>query len=190
MRLLVGLCAKIANATGADQVPAVRETLGRISAQEAQIAGMVNGQINAFESWPGGPEGYVCFNRRMMYGALEWCTQNYSKFIDDLRELCGGGVFQMPADISVMKDPELARQFETYWKTPQCDAVTRMKLFKLAWDMVGSEFAGRHQQYEKFYAGAPFIVRGHSYRETDWAAFKTIVDNLIDGYSYPGAAAE
>ena len=62
---------------------------------------MVNGQINAYESWP---EGYVCFNRRMMYAALEWCTQNYSKFIDDLRELCGGGVFQMPANISVMED--------------------------------------------------------------------------------------
>ena len=54
MRLIVGLCARIANATGADQVPAVKETLGRISAQEAMIAGMVNGQINAFETWPGG----------------------------------------------------------------------------------------------------------------------------------------
>ena len=57
MRLLVGLCSRIANATGADQVPAVKETLGRISAQEAMIAGMVNGQINAFESWPGERKG-------------------------------------------------------------------------------------------------------------------------------------
>ena len=39
-----------------------------------------------------------------------------------------------------------------------------------------------------FYAGAPFIVRGHSFRETDWAAFKAIVDNLIGSYSYPGVA--
>ena len=185
MRLMVGLAAKIAHATGADQVPAVRETLGRISAQEAQIAGMVHGQINAFENWPG--NGYVCFNRRIMYGALDWCTQNYSKFVDDLRELCGGGVFQMPADISVMKDAELAREFEAYWQTPQCDAVTRMKLFKLAWDMVGSEFAGRHQQYEKFYAGAPFIIRGHSYRETDWGAFNKIVEDLMASYSHGGA---
>jgi len=187
MRLMVGLAAKIAHATGADQVPAVRETLGRISAQEAQIAGMVHGQINAFENWPG--NGYVCFNRRIMYGALDWCTQNYSKFVDDLRELCGGGVFQMPADISVMKDAELAREFEAYWQTPQCDAVTRMKLFKLAWDMVGSEFAGRHQQYEKFYAGAPFIIRGHSYRETDWPAFTRIVDDLMAGYGHAGKVA-
>ena len=119
MRLLLGLCSRIANATGADQVPAVREKLGEMSAIEATIGGMVNGQINAFESWP---EGYVCFNRRFMYAGLEWCTQNYSRFIDELRTLCGGGVFQMPADISVMDDPELAKQFETYWQTPQADS--------------------------------------------------------------------
>ena len=186
MQLLVGLCNKVAGATGADQIPAVRETLGMLSANEAMIAGMVNGQINAFEDWPG--NGYVCFNRRMMYAALEWCTQNYTQFIDELRTLCGGGVFQMPANISVMKDSELARQFQTYWQTPQTDAITRMKLFKLAWDMVGSEFAGRHQQYEKFYAGASFIVRNHSFRETDWAAFNKIVENLMASYDYEGAA--
>jgi 4-hydroxyphenylacetate 3-monooxygenase len=184
MRLLVGLASKVANATGADQVPAVKETLGHLSAQEAMIAGMVNGQINAYETWPGGSQGYVCFNRRMMYGALDWCTQNYSGFVDELRELCGGGVFQMPANTSVMNDPDLARSFASYWQTPQADALGRMKLFKLAWDMVGSEFAGRHQQYEKFYAGASFIIRNHSYRETDWAAFNKIVEDLMAGYDH------
>lgn len=182
MRLLLGLCSKIAHATGADQVPAVREKLGQMSAVEGAIAGMVNGQINAYESWP---DGYICYNRRIMYAALDWCTQNYTKFVDELRELCGGGVFQMPADISVMNDPELARQFTTYFQTPQCDAVTRMKLFKLAWDVVGSEFAGRHQQYEKFYAGASFILRNHTYRETNWNEFDGIVDNLMAGYDCP-----
>jgi len=85
MRLLLGLCSKIAHATGADQVPAVRETLGKIAAIESVIAGLVNGQIHAFETWP---EGYVCFNRRIMYAGLDWCTQNYTKFVDELREFC------------------------------------------------------------------------------------------------------
>jgi 4-hydroxyphenylacetate 3-monooxygenase len=187
MQLLLGLCNKIAAATGAIEVPAVKEKLGKIAAQESMIAGMVNGQINAYETWPGGSEGYVCFNRRMMYAALEWCTQNYSHFVDELRELCGGGVFQMPANISLMKNAELARQFETYWQTPQCDAVTRMKLFKLAWDLVGSEFAGRHQQYEKFYAGASFIIRDHSFREANWKAFDKIVEDMMATYGHPKA---
>jgi 4-hydroxyphenylacetate 3-monooxygenase len=182
MRLLLGLCSRIANATGADQVPAVRETLGKMAAIEATIGGLVNGQINAFESWP---DGYACFNRRFMYAGLEWCTQNYSLFIDELRTLCGGGVFQMPADISVMDDPEMKQQFETFWQTPQADSVTRMKLFKLAWDMVGSEFAGRHLQYEKFYAGASFIIRNHSYRETDWGEFNKVVDDVMSTYDVP-----
>jgi 4-hydroxyphenylacetate 3-monooxygenase len=162
-------------------VPAVRETLGKIAAIESVIAGLVNGQIHAFETWP---EGYVCFNRRIMYAGLDWCTQNYTKFVDELRELCGGGVFQMPANISVMDNDELAAKFSTFWQTPQTDAVTRMKLFKLAWDFVGSEFAGRHQQYEKFYAGASFIVRNHAYRETNWAEFNKLVDDLMASYDY------
>jgi len=182
MRLLLGLCAKVAQATGADQVPAVRETLGKMAAIEATIAGLVHGQIGAFEPWPA---PYVCFNRRIMYAGLEWCTQNYSGFIDELRTLCGGSVFQMPADVSVMQDPALAQQFVTYWQTPQGDALAKMKLFKLAWDMTGSEFAGRHLQYEKFYAGASFIIRNHSFRETDWGEFNKVVDDLMAGYDVP-----
>src|SRR6476661_2446791 len=158
------------------------EKLGEMAAIEATIGGLVNGQINAFESWP---EGYVCFNRRFMYAGLEWCTQNYSRFIDELRTLCGGGVFQMPADISVLDNPEMAKQFDTFWQTPQADSITRMKLFKLAWDMSGSEFAGRHLQYEKFYAGASFIIRNHSYRETDWNEFNALVDQCMANYDVP-----
>src|SRR3979411_2786129 len=82
MRLLLGLCSKVAKATGADQGPAGGEKLGEMAAIEATIGGLINGQINAFESWP---EGYVCFNRRFMYAGLDWCTQNYSQFIDPLR---------------------------------------------------------------------------------------------------------
>jgi 4-hydroxyphenylacetate 3-monooxygenase len=89
----------------------------------------------------------------------------------------------------VMQDPDLAKRFETFWQTPQADSVTRMKLFKLAWDMVGSEFAGRHLQYEKFYAGAPFIIRNHAYRETDWGAFNTLVENLMASYDIPAGKA-
>jgi 4-hydroxyphenylacetate 3-monooxygenase len=84
-----------------------------------------------------------------------------------------------------MADDNLARQFTTYWRTPQSDALAKMKLFKLAWDMTGSEFAGRHLQYEKFYAGASFIIRNHSFRETDWAAFGKVVDDLMAGYDVP-----
>ena len=184
MQLLVGLASRITQASGADQIPAVREVLGRLSALEATLGGMIAGQIQDAEAWP---EGFCTYNRRYMYAALNWCTEGHSAIIDVVRELCGGGVFQMPADISVMQDPELRKQFETYFQTPQMGAVDRMKLFKLAWDLVGSEFAGRHMQYEKFYAGASFIIRNHSFREAPWEHFHEVVDGLLKSYDVPKA---
>ncbi|HUB97788.1 MAG TPA: 4-hydroxyphenylacetate 3-hydroxylase N-terminal domain-containing protein [Stellaceae bacterium] len=184
LRLIVGLASRIAQASGADQIPAVREVLGRLAALEATLAGMIHGQIEAYESWP---NGYVSFNRRYMYAALNWCTEMHAPLIDMLRELSGGGVFQMPASIDVMHDPHLRGLFETYWQTPQLAAVDRVKLYKLVWDLVGSEFAGRHLQYEKFYAGASFIVRNHNYREAPWDDFHACADDLMRSYGVPEA---
>jgi 4-hydroxyphenylacetate 3-monooxygenase len=89
-----------------------------------------------------------------------------------------------------MHDDKAREQFQMYWQTPQLPALQRMKLMKLAWDMVGSEFAGRQQQYEKFYAGASFIVRNHSFREADWKFFDGIVDQLMADYDVPAAAVK
>jgi len=187
LQLLVGLASRITQATGADQVPAVRETLGRLASLEAMLSGLIDGQIRGAEAFPG-PQ-WRCPNRRVVYAALNWCTESHSEIIDKVRELCGGGVFQMPADISVLRNPALRRQFEANWDTPQMSATARMKLFKLAWDLVGSEFAGRHQQYEKFYAGAAFIVRNYSHMHAPWNTLHGIVDGLLNSYDVPETAA-
>jgi 4-hydroxyphenylacetate 3-monooxygenase len=182
LQLIVGLASRVAQANGADQIPAVRDLLGRLAALEATLSGMIDGQIEACESWP---DGYVTFNRRYMYAAINWCVEMYSQLIDILRELSGGGVFQMPASVTVLDDPHLKGLFEQYWQTPQMSALDRVKLFKLVWDLVGSEFAGRHLQYEKFYVGATFTVRAHNYREADWPGFHKVVDDLLASYDAP-----
>ena len=171
MGLLCGVLARVAKASGTDAIPAVRDMLGRMSSYEALIGGLVHGQIDAYENWPGGPEGYVSFNRRIMYAALNWCTETHGEIIELLRELTGGSIFQMPADESVLRSSELAARFDSHWWSPNASARDRMKLYRLAWDLVGSEFAGRHQQYEKFYSGPGVVVRGHSVREAPWPLF-------------------
>jgi 4-hydroxyphenylacetate 3-monooxygenase len=87
-----------------------------------------------------------------------------------------------------MNDPTLRDSFETYWASPQLTAVERMKLFKLVWDLVGSEFAGRHQQYEKFYAGASFVIRNYNYTHANWSSYHGVVDGLLNSYDVPTPA--
>ena len=57
-----------------------------------------------------------------------------------------------------------------------------MKFYRLAWDVVGSEFASRHTQYEMFYAGAQFVTKGHSFRTFDWENATSMVDDFLAGY--------
>ena len=177
MGLVVGLASRIAEANGLDRIPAVREELGRLAALEATIGGLVAGQIEAWEEWPA---GFATPNRRMMYAALNWCQENHTGIVDALRTLLGGVPLQMPASFDVLDEPQLKDRFERWWKTPNLDARRRMKLYKLAWDLVGSEFAGRHQLYEKFYAGNSIVVRNQSDREAPWQKFHAIVDGILD----------
>jgi 4-hydroxyphenylacetate 3-monooxygenase len=62
----------------------------------------------------------------------------------------------------------------------------RVKLLKLVWDFIGSEFAGRQFQYEMFYAGAPFLVKRRMYRSYDFEDAKALVERALAGYDLTG----
>ncbi len=59
------------------------------------------------------------------------------------------------------------------------DSIDRVRLFKLAWDAVGSEFGSRHTQYEMFYSGASFVTRGHAFRSYPWEQATGLVDDAM-----------
>jgi 4-hydroxyphenylacetate 3-monooxygenase len=187
MGLIVGLASRICQANGTDKIPAVREQLGRLASLEALIGGLVAGQIEAWEEWPA---GFATPNRRIMYAALNWCQEHHTEIIDSLRTLLGGYPLVMPASIDVITDDALRDTFARWWKTPSIEAIERHKLYKLAWDIVGTEFAGRHMLYEKFYAGSSIVVRNQSDREAPWQGFHDIVDRLLADIELPDAGGK
>ena len=183
LKLLLGIARRVTESMGTDKVPAVADTLNHLSAMHATISAMIAGQIQDHETLDG---GFTCYNRRYMYAAIYFATQNYDKILARIRELTGGSVLQMPADVSVLDDEETQRIFDMCWSTKDWDAEDKMKLFKLAWDILGTDFAGRHSQYERFYMGPAFIVREHVGRETDWDEIGEFTDALLASYTAPG----
>ena len=182
LKFIVGIAHKIVEANGAGHIQGVQGLLGQLAAWQGGLEAMIHGQLyNTEELVP----GYINVNRRYMYAALHWCINQYNAVCDIVRELMGGGPFQMPADISVLQDPKMRKTFEKYWSVPGQNAVERMKLFKISWDMLGSEFAGRHMQYEKFYAGPGFVVDNYNYVNAPWAEWSSLVDQAMDCYHMP-----
>ena len=57
----------------------------------------------------------------------------------------------------------------------------RVKLLKLVWDFVGTEFGGRQLQYEMFYSAAQPVVNTRMFRSYDWAAARAVGGPLPGG---------
>jgi 4-hydroxyphenylacetate 3-monooxygenase len=114
-------------------------------------------------------------------------SELYPRVLAILRDLVGGGVLQVPSSVADLTSPETRPDIDRYVYSPNAPAEERVKLFKLAWDAVGSEFAGRHHQYEMFYAGAPFVVKGYAFRNYGFDEPLAEVDAFLSGYDLNGA---
>ena len=86
----------------------------------------------------------------------------------------------MPADVSVLNNPEFMESFQLNWASPgQMLGGRPNEALQVGLGNGRYEIAGRQIQYEKFYAGPSFIRNGHSYREAPWAEFDEVVDTLV-----------
>ena len=74
---------------------------------------------------------------------------------------------------------------DRYLRSSNTSSEERVKLFKLAWDIVGSEFAGRNLQYEMLYAGAPFVAKGYAFRNYGYEGALRSAEQFLNSYGLP-----
>jgi 4-hydroxyphenylacetate 3-monooxygenase len=177
LEFIAGLARRIAETNGAIGQPMVVDTLGRLASLVALIEAGVRGMEAAAEPLP---SGAVRPNAKLMYATMANAGPTYLQAVEILRTLCGGGVIQVPSSVDDFFDPEAAADIRRYVRSPGVPAEDRVRLFKLAWDVVGSEFAGRHAQYEIFYSGGPQVSRGHAFRNFDWGTGGDLVQRCLD----------
>ena len=181
MRFLLGLARKICEANGILGFPPIKETLGQMAAEVSMVEGMVESmEISGCQYG-----NYYLPNSKRLYAANVLTQQLYPKFTHMLRELAGGGMIMLPSSASDYDNAELAGYIEKTQYSPAMGALNRVKLFKLAWDAVGSEFGSRHLQYEMLYSGANMVTRGHSFRAYDWDKAVGMVDRMMASYDLP-----
>ena len=183
MKFLTGLVRTVAETTGSINIPPVQSALGDIAAMAAMAEGLVLAQeahctIDA--------DGVARPGAAEQYAQMVFQPEMHNRMIAAVRDLVGGGVIQLPSSVADFANPEMAKDIERYIQSPGTTAQTRVKLMKLVWDAIGSEFAGRHAQYEMFYAGAPFVTKGHMYRNYDFGGAKDLVQRALAGYDMNG----
>ena len=88
----------------------------------------------------------------------------YPKLVAGLRRLGGGGLIQLPVSLAEF-DSAIGRDLERSLRGAEMDGRDKAQLFKLAWDLCGTEFGARHELYEMNYAGDRSVLLAGVQRE-------------------------
>jgi 4-hydroxyphenylacetate 3-monooxygenase len=182
LAFLVGLAHRMAQANGSLQIPGTQEALGQMAAEANQVRAMVLAmEVNGTQYGE-----YFIPDPSIQYSAQVLSQQLYPKFITRFRELAGGSVLARPSSHLDLTSPSSAEYIERTQGSGLQSALDRVKLFNLAWDAVGSEFASRHTQYEMFYAGPTVSSRMRNFGSFDWEAVGSQVDAFLAQVPAPG----
>ncbi|HWM21935.1 MAG TPA: 4-hydroxyphenylacetate 3-hydroxylase N-terminal domain-containing protein [Ilumatobacteraceae bacterium] len=178
LRYFAGLAHRILDGAGVSGDPKNRMRLG-------QLAGrcmLPEAYVHAAESRCTIDQyGVANPHHATLYSAMSMQPGLMNEVIFSLRELTGGSVIQLPSSRASFGDPLSAEHTDRYIRWPEVSADERVRLLNLAWDSIGSEFAGRHMQYEMFYAGDPSVVQMRSFNTYQWDEATRLVDDCLAG---------
>ena len=184
LRFLVGLAMRMNETTGNANIPPVMTQMGELTALATIVETMVEAQeMRATID----EKGVVWPSKPTLYSVMALQSEINPRMIEIIRELTGAAMITMPSSLRDLESPETAADIERYMQSGVSGARERIALMRLAWDFIGSEFGNRHQQYEKFYGGASFIVKQNMFRSYDASRAKQLVESALVG---SGASTE
>jgi 4-hydroxyphenylacetate 3-monooxygenase len=177
LRFLMGLTKRLCEIIGSDAMPPVQIQLGEMAAFATIVESMVRAEETEGTI---DDEGTVWPSKKALYAVMALQSEINPRLNNALRELAGGSIIMLPSSINDFHNPATAADIERYVASPGFTSKERVAILKLVWDFIGSEFAGRHEQYEKFYGGASFLVKQNMARAYDFAAATEMVDKALN----------
>lgn len=179
LRFLTGVASKIVAANGRDHDMAVKGQLAELATVQTVSEALTESAHALAEP---DAQGVYRPAGQYLYAALGMQTNVYPRAVQMLAELAGGGVIQVPSSVADLDDPDELAAMDVLMGSDELPTRERVKLFKLAWDLVGTEFAGRHVQYERFYSGSAAVVRAQAHRFYPFADAEALVDDFLATY--------
>jgi 4-hydroxyphenylacetate 3-monooxygenase len=103
----------------------------------------------------------------------------------------GGSLLVAPSSYKDMQSAELPPLINAYYRgSDGTDAEGRVKLFKLMWDALATEFGARHELYERNYSGNQDQIRidglNFSRKRGDFERFTGFVEKCMSDYDLDG----
>nr|WP_311202551.1 4-hydroxyphenylacetate 3-hydroxylase C-terminal domain-containing protein [Peribacillus sp. BBB004] len=185
---MAGLLMKATEMAGTNQFRGVQANIGEVLA----FRNMFWAISTAMATDPmEGPNGTVLPNSTYATAYRVFAPMVWPKVKQIFEQVVAGNLIQLPSSSKDFLNPEVRPYLDKYYKgSGGVSAVERVKLMKLIWDSIGTEFGGRNELYEINYAGNHENIRLETMKMADLNGqsdkFKAFVDLAMDDYDLHG----
>ena len=112
-----------------------------------------------------------------------WYPDAYARVAAIVEQLAAGGLMLTPTEEDLAGP--LADEIGKYYQGASIDAKKKVRLFRLAWDLIGTQFGSRQTLYERFFNGDVVQLRQRRYATYDYsradASLQSFMDELEGG---------
>jgi 4-hydroxyphenylacetate 3-monooxygenase len=154
---LCGLLLKGVEATGTKDFRGVQASVGEVLAWRNLFWALSDALVRNPIPWA---PGYVLPNPEPGLGFRVMASLAYPRIKEIVENTLASALIYLPSSALEFRIPELRPFLDQYVRgSGGYSAVDRVKLMKLIWDAIGTEFGGRHELYERNYFGNHESIR-------------------------------
>jgi 4-hydroxyphenylacetate 3-monooxygenase len=154
---IAGLLYKAARATGVEAFRGVQAQIGEVIGWRNMFWSLTDAMACNPEPWV---NGAVLPNSRASSAYRLFMTEAYPAVRAIVEKVIASGLIYLPSHSRDFKNPNVDKYLARYVRGSNgIDYKERIKIMKLLWDAVGTEFGARHELYEMNYSGSHELVR-------------------------------
>ena len=106
-----------------------------------------------------------------------WYPDAYERVVAIVQQLAASGLMLTPSEAD-MAGP-LAPHVAKYYQGTNIGATERVRLFRLAWDLIGTQYGSRQTLYERFFNGDVVQLRMRRYGQYDYTRAEQSVQRFM-----------
>jgi 4-hydroxyphenylacetate 3-monooxygenase len=171
---LLGLISCMTEAIGIEQFPHVQGDIAEVIVTLEQAKALVraaeaDAELNEF--------GVMTPAWAPLNANRNWYPKTYQRFPEIIRKLGASGLMALPTEADIEGDAH--DDIEAYLTSATLTGTERVRLFRLAWDIAISAFAGRQTLYEYYFFGDPVRMAGAFVGSVDREPYKQRVRDFL-----------